>query len=109
MGTIDLDPPGDEWKETERAHDLIINRNEPFDTMVQNLGNPNLQEIELGTVWNEWQDMWTGALAVETGNRNVSRVREQTFRFGVPRRVLERTQIETTQEVNQTRTGIRSV
>ena len=29
--------------------------------MVQNLGNPNLQEIELGTVWNEWQDMWTGA------------------------------------------------
>ena len=107
MGTIDLDPPGDEWKETERAPDLIINRHGSFDTMVQNLGNPNLQEIELGTVWNEWQDMWTGA-PVETGNRNVSRVREQTFRFGVPRRVLERTQIETTQEVNQTRTGIRS-
>ena len=32
--------------------------------------------------------MWTGA-PVETGNRNVSRVREQTFRFGV-RRVLEK-------------------
>ena len=24
--------------------------------MVQNLGNPNLQQVEIGTVWNEWQD-----------------------------------------------------
>ena len=105
IGSIDLDPPGDEWKETERVPDLVLNRNGSFDTMVQNLGNPNLESIELGTVWNEWQDMWTGA-PVETGRRT-SRVREQAFRFGAPRRVLDRTTITTQQEVNQTRTGIR--
>jgi hypothetical protein len=29
--------------------------------MVKNLGNPNLESVEIDTVWNEWQDFWQGA------------------------------------------------
>jgi hypothetical protein len=109
VGTIELTPPGDEWKETERVPDLLVNQQGQFDTMVANLGNPNLSRIEIGTVWNEWQDMWTGRPR-ELSTRNIGgRVREQTFRFGVPRRVLQRQEITTGRQVNQTRTGVRSV
>ena len=109
IGTIDLDPPGDEWKETERAPDLLVNQNGAFDTMVANLGNPNLAQVEMGTVWNEWQDMWTGQ-PIDGTRRNVGgQIREQTFARGVPRRVLQRQEITTVQQVNQTRTGVRSV
>jgi len=109
IGSIDLDPPGDEWKETERAPDLLVNQNGAFDTMVQNLGNPNLQQVEMGTVWNEWQDMWAGQ-PVEGARRNIGgQIREQAFVRGAPRRVLQRQEITTIQQVNQTRTGIRSV
>src|SRR5210317_809432 len=109
VGTVELDPPGDEWKETERVPELVVNQNGMFDTMVANLGNPNLQEIEMGTVWNEWQDNWVGR-PVEAGTRNIGgQRREQTFRHGVPRRVLQTQEITTVQQVNQTRTGVRSV
>jgi len=109
VGTVELDPPGDEWKETERVPELVVNQNGMFDTMVANLGNPNLQEIEMGTVWNEWQDNWVGR-PVEGGARDIGGTfREQTFAFGVPRRVLQRQEITTVQQVNQTRTGVRNV
>ena len=109
VGSIELDPPGDEWKETERVPELVINQNGMFDTMVANLGNPNLQRIEMGTVWNEWQDNWVGR-PIDASTRNIGgQIREQTFANGVPRRVLQRQEITTVQQVNQTRTGIRNV
>jgi hypothetical protein len=37
IGSIELDPPGDEWKETERVPELVINQNGMFDTMVAKL------------------------------------------------------------------------
>ena len=36
-------------------------------------------------------------------------VREQTFAFGVPRRVIQRQEVTTGQLVQQTRTGVRNV
>ena len=109
VGTVELDPAGDEWKETERVPELVVNQQGMFDTMAANLGNPNLAEIQLGTVWNEWQDNWVGA-PVEVGTRNIGgQRREQTFARGVPRRVLQTQEITTVQQVNQTRTGVRSV
>jgi len=109
VGTIELDPAGDEWKETERVPELVVNQQGMFDTMAANLGNPNLAEIQLGTVWNEWQENWVGR-PVESGTRNIGgQRREQTFARGVPRRVLQRQEITTTRQVNQTRTGVRSV
>ena len=109
VGSVDMVAPGDEWKETERVPELVINQSGMFDTMAANLGNPNLERIEMGTVWNEWQDNWVGR-PVEAERRNLGgQIREQTFARGTPRRVLQRQQITTAQQVNQTRTGVRSV
>ena len=107
IGTIELTPPGDEWKETERAPELVINNQGGFDTLIS--GNPNLASVEIGTVWNEWQDQWAGRPR-DLEVRNLGgQVREQTFAFGVPRRVLQRQEVTTGQLVQQTRTGVRNV
>ena len=45
--------------------------------MAANAGNPNLQSIEIGTVWNEWQDNWVGR-PVEAGTRNIGGQKKRT-------------------------------
>ena len=59
-GTIELTPPSDEWKETERAPEIVINNTGAFDSLVSGLNNNAMNGIEIGTMWNEWQDNWTG-------------------------------------------------
>ena len=56
--------------------------------------------IEIGTVWNEWQDNWSGTPR-DVSSRDVS----GNMRSG--RRVFRRTEVTTAQQVNQTRTGMR--
>jgi len=99
-GNIELTPPTDEWKETERAPELLINNTGAFDTLASNLGNASLNGIEIGTVWNDWQDFWTGAPR-DVASRTISGQQ----RSG--RRVFVRTEIESQQAVSQTRTGVR--
>src|SRR6056300_395767 len=41
-GSVALTPPSDEWKETERAPELVINNVGGFDTLTSNLGNEAL-------------------------------------------------------------------
>ena len=62
IGDVDLDPPVDEWKETTRAPDIVVNVNGSFDNLVRERGlqNSNVSSIPLGTEWNEWQDQWSG-------------------------------------------------
>jgi len=100
-GSVTLDPPGDEWKETNRVPDLVINEQGTFDTMVASLGNPNLESVEIDTVWNEWQDFWTGT-PVETTS--------QTDRWVGSGRIgaVRDTTVTTAQQVSQTRSGIRT-
>ena len=99
-GTVALTPDSDEWKETERSPELVINNTGGFDTLVSGLGNSALAGVEIGTVWNEWQDTWSGQ-PIDQGTRDVG----GTMRSG--RRVFTRTQTSTLQQVNQTRSGIR--
>ena len=99
-GSVTLTPPSDEWKETNRAPELVINNVGAFDTLASNLGNSALNGIEIGTVWNDWQDFWTGAPR-DVSSRDVSGNQRQG------RRVFRRTEITSTQTVNQTRTGVR--
>ena len=101
-GSVTLDPPGDEWKETNRVPDLLINQQGAFDTMLADLGNPNLESIEIDTVWNEWQDFWQGT--------PVERVTSQNDRWVGQGRVgtVRDTVLTTEQQVSQTRTGIRT-
>jgi len=101
-GSVTLDPPGDEWKETDRVPDLLVNEQGAFDTMVANLGNPNLDSIEIDTVWNEWQDFWQGTPVERVTSQNDRAVNQG--RVGTVRDTV----FTTEQAVSQTRTGIRS-
>src|SRR6056300_781738 len=103
IGSIALTPQNDEWKETERAPELVINNDDgSWDTLVKESGNPNLQSVELGTVWNEWQNHWTG---VSTSNSTEN----WKQRGGHGWRVMQRDIQTTTRTGTRTRTGIRQV
>ena len=103
IGSIALTPQTDEWKETERAPDLVISNDDgTWDTLVKQSGNPNLQSVEMGTVWNEWQNHWTG---VSTSN-STERYKQ---RGGHGWRVMQRDIQSTTRTGTKTRSGIRQV
>ena len=103
IGSIALTPTNDEWKETERAPELVISNDDgSWDTLVKQSGNPNLQSVELGTVWNEWQNHWTG---VSTSNST----EQYKQRGGHGWRVMQRDIQTTTRTGTKTRTGIRQV
>ena len=103
IGSIALTPANDEWKETERAPELTITNDDgTWDTLVAVSGNPNLQEVEIGTVWNEWTNNWTG-----TSTTNTTENFEQ--RGGHGWRVMQRDIQTTTQTGTRTRAGIRQV
>lgn len=86
-GICTLSPSGDEWFETERAPDLIVNVEGNFDTVLAQVGNA------LGTVWNSWQTQWSGVTTSRsvrtTGNNRI-------------------TTTTRTQGGTQTRTGVRT-
>ena len=56
-GDLTLSPNTDEWKETKRAPDVVIDQTGIYDTLVQMLDSTNA----IGTVWNEWQTNWVGS------------------------------------------------
>ena len=107
IGSIELTPPGDEWKETERAPELVINNpNGSWDNLTKNTGNSStLSEFPMSTVWNSWQDTWTGK-PVEVERKSVGTYKK---RGGHGWRVMAKEEITTAQQVSQTRTGIRAV
>ena len=107
IGAIELTPPGDEWKETERAPELVINNpNGSWDNLTKQSGNSSqLSEFPMSTVWNSWQDTWTGR-PVETERQRVGTYRT---RGGHGWRVMAQEEVTTAQQVSQTRTGIRAV
>src|SRR6056300_1545688 len=93
IGDIELDPPVDEWKETRVAPELVVNVNGTFDNLAINAGldNTSATEIPVGSEWNEWQDQWSGNPRTDTRWQGNSLVRT------------------TSQDVVQTRSGIRTV
>ena len=93
-GICRLSPSGDEWFETTRIPDLIINREGNFDTVMAQNANA------LGTVWNAWQTQWSG---VTTSTSNTWR--DHSFGSAASRSVPGRAVIRTTTE---TETGTRS-
>ena len=100
IGDVELDPPVDEWKETRVAPEIVANVNGVFDIMAINRGlNPSVSEIPVGTVWNEWQDQWSGNPRtnaswqgdnlVQTTSRTVGQVRSGIRTAIVPQTVRQ--------------------
>ena len=93
IGGVKLSPSRDEWKEVERAPDLIVQGTDQFKTVADELKD------SLGTVWNEWQTTWTGRPTRST----------RTTEAQVRGRHWRRTTTTTTStRVGQRRTGIRT-
>jgi len=55
-GTVKLTPSSDEWKDTDRRPQVIINEDGVFDAM-KTIAD---QSISTGTIWNSWQTNWSG-------------------------------------------------
>ena len=55
-GKIKLSPSTDEWKDTDRRPNVVVNQEGVYDAMLATIE----QTDALGTVWNEWQTNWTG-------------------------------------------------
>jgi hypothetical protein len=62
VGDLGLSPDTDDWKDTERRPELIVDNQGLFD--VVNLLQDRTDVF--GTVWNEWQTQWTGAPVTTT-------------------------------------------
>ena len=96
-GQIALDPPSDEWREVRRQPDLQVVTDGAFDTFVAGRTTNRDGSFTTGTVWNEWQDFWTGATtSTVTGTEAATTQRD---RVDIIRRDTR---------VRQRRTGIRT-
>jgi len=97
-GNVVLDPPIDEWFDTETQPDLVVSVPGTYDTLSE-LANEKVLDLNFGTVWNNWNDSWLGSVQ-DLNRRNTTR-----YSNGKKFRV---TTVDTEQRVGRTRSGIRS-
>jgi len=119
LGHVKINPSTDDWFETDRRPDLVIDIEGNFST-VKNLAE---KAGVLGSVWNAWQTQWTGApistgavvytfggnWAAGQGDVRLSQAEVQA-RFGIndwgnARQITSET---TATQVGQSRTGIKT-
>ena len=119
LGDVKLNPSSDDWFETDRRPDLVIDVEGNFST-IKNLAE---KSGVLGSVWNAWQTQWTGApistgrIKYTTGGNWASRQgdvyltqTELQAKFGInewgnARQITVETQAT---QVGQKRTGIKT-
>jgi hypothetical protein len=88
IGRMDLNPPSDEWFETDVRPEIIVNEEGNFDAVATALESSGA----LGTIWNAWQTQWIGTPAT-LGTRTETAVIQSGLgadfdqRFGVGRQV----------------------
>lgn len=100
IGRCDLTPASDDWVDTQRAPQRIVNVEGNFNATVERLGAD--QSGFAPTQWGAWQTTWSGVTSRSSGGS----WQEDCFCFGAPRRVLQSTNVTTT--TNQTRQGVRT-
>ena len=122
LGDVKINPSSDDWFETDRRPDLVVDIEGNFNT-IKNIAE---KSGVLGTVWNAWQTQWTGApistgRVVYTGGTNWAAgqgqvrisVDELRRRFGQGNNATidnaRQVTVETTAtQVGQNRTGIKT-
>jgi hypothetical protein len=96
-GTLELSPSSDEWKDTTRRPEVIIDQEGVYDAMVGIINETDA----LGTVWNEWTTSWTGQEILRD---------PEVIRFGNGSRRGWGNRVQTTVisdfDIGQTRSGI---
>jgi len=59
VGNVKLDPEIDEWFDTFTQPELVVNVPGSYDTLTD-LASEGVLDLNLGTVWNNWNDTWGG-------------------------------------------------
>tara|TARA_Y100001972_G_scaffold38408_1_gene47199 strand:- start:255 stop:2771 length:2517 start_codon:yes stop_codon:yes gene_type:complete len=90
--------------ETETLPEMTIEIPGVFDTLTSG-ANANVQEINLGTVWNEWNNNWSSVDIA--GTEQTERRRERRGQWPFIRDV-DTTTIQSQEVNNRTRTGVRT-
>jgi hypothetical protein len=122
LGNVTMTPETDDWFEVDRRPDLVVEVEGNFNT-IRNLAE---RAGVLGTVWNSWQNQWSGA-PITTGNTRFTAgtnwasglgdvrisVDEMRRRFGVGANATidfaRQVTVETTAtQIGQQRTGVRT-
>jgi hypothetical protein len=103
IGNLVLTPDNDEWFDTETQPELRVDIPDVYDTLTT-LASEGVLDLNLGTVWNNWNDTWTG-VRTDTGNiSNTSR----TWWSGNTLLRNNTTSVSQSERVDRTRTGIRT-
>jgi len=99
IGQMTLTPDSDEWLETNIKPAFIHHVEGSYDTLTEQ-ASQGVIDLNLGTVWNAWNDTWSGSK--QDTNR---RVNPATTSGNIK---TTTTTITTEQRVGQTRSGIRT-
>ena len=103
-GQVVLTPDQDDWMETETLPEMTIEIPSVFDTLTDAAGE-SVRELNLGTVWNEWNNNWTSVDIA--GTEQTERGIERRPQWPLIRR-LNRTTVDSQEVNNRTRTGVRT-
>ena len=95
-GDMTLSPESDEWKETQRRPEVVIDQSGTYDSLRYGAEEDGV----IGTVWNEWQDNWTGVSA-ESAITNINNDYNSFKKTST-------TTLTTTTRTEQARSGIRT-
>ena len=68
VGHLTLDPDQDDWFETETLPEMTVEIPGVFDTLTQ-MQMQMYRELNLGTVWNEWNNNWSSVDIAGTEER----------------------------------------
>ena len=85
----------DEWFETEVAPEMIINIPGSYDVLSE-LASSNVVDLNVGTLWNNWNDNWSGS------PQEINRTTVGNARQGIT------TTINTIEQGTKTRSGVRT-
>ena len=108
VGNLVINPDQDDWFETETLPEMTINIPNVFDSLGTDAAG-NVQSLNLGTVWDTWNNNWssvdiagseTTTTSSERGNGRNARAHQT--------RETTRTAIQTQEINNRTRTGVRT-
>jgi hypothetical protein len=94
LGDVKINPSSDDWFETDRRPDIVIDIEGNFTTVATLAEKAGV----LGTVWNAWQNQWSGTSTVTTEN----------FSTGGRNWVTWGTVTTTATPIGQARTGIKT-
>jgi len=103
IGNLTLSPDNDEWMDTETQPELRVDIPDVYDTLTT-LASEGVLDLNLGTVWNNWNDSWSG-VRTDVGSQTST---SNTWWSGNTLLRNTRTSVDVQERVDRTRTGVRT-